>query len=688
VAFFSLTTFLIVHDVNQNRQLEQAAFASAQQQATNAASQINETFGSVQQIADAIADELSTGTLAYRDIDARMQAELAANPGVDGIAVTFVPYVYDPQERLYQSYNFVNADGSLEILSGATYDYTTPPSNDPSVPQTAWYHTPLENGPTWNEPFLATGAQKVLIEYGVPFYQRDQPQTEGGVVTIDYSLAGMRDLMASLDLGATGYGFVVTSTGTFLAHPVEDYVARTTIFEVANNLQNVGLSDGARQALNGFSLSLNDVDPVTGEESWVFFEPIPVTGWVLGIVLNKAEFLPDARVTLRDQTAIILSGAASLFFAVALFFHFEQGTTRSLWQASSTAALLCLAVIVVVLMLTTSLRFQDGVAMSSRTSVNRYIEDYMNRQGVTDAPMQIPTGVLIQTLDFPDATSVIVNGYIWQRYDSGLPSDLTQGFRLAQQFGDQYILEETQRIQQGTDTLIVWYFGMMLKQSFNPAQFPFDSRNIAIHIVPLDVQYRVVLTPDLDSYDLINPLLLPGVDQALTINNWQVESSLFSYQANPGSSGRPLLFAFLDQPGLFYTINVRRNFVGPLIAYALPGVVAAGLMFAFLTSDPKVGDQEEIIATLGFMAALFFVITVAHTALRDSIAAVGITYMEYLYILLYLAIILAAVNAFLVVRRPDIRFFQFRNNLIPKLLFWPMFMGVFMLATLGIFVFI
>jgi hypothetical protein len=686
LAFVSLTVFLIFHVVQQYRQLEQAAFAIAQQQATEAAAQINEIFGGVQGIADAIADELSDGTLAYGDIDARMQAELAANPNIDGIAVTFAPYVYDPQERLYQSYNFVNPDGSLGILSGATYDYTSPPSDDPDAPQTAWYHTPLENGPTWNEPFLATGAQKVLIEYGVPFFQRDQPDTEGGVVTIDYSLAGMRDLMAALDLGATGYGSVFTSSGTFLAHPIADYVARTTIFEVADDLQNAGLSDGARQALNGSSLSLNDVDPVTGEESWVFFEPISVTGWALGIVMNKAEFLPDARATLRDQTAIVLAGAASLFFVAALLFHFEQGTTHSLWLAASIASLLCLAVIVVVLALSSTIRFHDGVAVTSRTAVNRYIQEYTNRRGTTDPPLQIPTGVFIQTLDFPDATSVLVNGYIWQRYDDALPSDLAQGFRLAQQFGNEYILEETQRIREGTETLVVWYFGMTLKQSFNPAQFPFDRRNIAIHIVPHDVQHDVVLTPDLDSYDLINPVLLPGVNQDLTINNWRIDSSLFSYQVNRGAAGRPRVFAFLDQPELFYNINVRRNFVGPLIAYALPGIVAAGLMFAFFVSDPKVGDQEEIIATLSFMAALFFVITVAHTALRDSIAAIGITYMEYMYILLYLVIILVSINVFVVVRRPDIPLFQFRNNLIPKLLFWPLFMGVFMLATLGIFV--
>ena len=43
------------HSFNLHYQLEQVAFESAQQQASQASSQINETFGGVRQIADAIA---------------------------------------------------------------------------------------------------------------------------------------------------------------------------------------------------------------------------------------------------------------------------------------------------------------------------------------------------------------------------------------------------------------------------------------------------------------------------------------------------------------------------------------------------------------------------------------------------------------------------------------------------------
>ena len=689
-----ITGLLVFRSIQYHNQLEQNAFELASFQATRAAAELNDVAQIVKTIADDIASDLSDGTLAYDAIDARMQVDFALLPNIDGLAVTFTPFTFDPELRLYQSYNFINEAGEMETLSGATYDYTTPmnggagPSQGSGeAPQTAWYHIPLQRGATWQPPFRATGAGKILIEYGVPFMLVDDPDEPAGVVTIDFSLDDMRALMAGLELRSTGYGFVFNDTGVFLSHPIEEYVAHTTIFQLSENQESTGLADGANQALTGQSLSISDVDVVTGEESWIFFEPIPVSGWVLGIVLNKAEFLQDSQTTMQELTLIVLSAAISTFFILAILLRYERGTTRSLWMISITISVLCLMVIVAILALSANSRPQTGIAVTGRTATTRYIQDYINTNNIETPPYEIPTGIYVQTIDFPDATTVSINGYIWQRYNETLPEDLKEGFRLTRQTGNEYVLEETQRIQDEGDTLIIWYFGMALKQSFNPEQFPFDSRNIRLHMVPDDIQNQIVFTPDLDAYDLINPGLLPGVDAGLTINNWNLETSLFSYAVRDVDTSSPAIFSFVNQPQLFYTINVRRNFLGPLLAYLLPGLVAAGLMFAFILSDPEVGDQEEIVDTLSFTAAIFFVITVAHTALRDSIAAIGITYLEYLYILLYLVIVLASVNSFLVVRRPDLPFFQFRNNLIPKLLYWPTFAGGMLLATLGVFVF-
>jgi hypothetical protein len=192
----------------------------------------------------------------------------------------------------------------------------------------------------------------------------------------------------------------------------------------------------------------------------------------------------------------------------------------------------------------------------------------------------------------------------------------------------------------------------------------------------------------LSAYNLINPSLLPGVDSRVNINNWTIESSQFTYHNDVTKTNLGILARSErnNHPDLTFSISSQRGFVGPFIAYLLPGVVAAGMLFAFLLNDREVGDKEELVYSLNYAAALFFVIAVAHTALRENIAAVGITYLESLYILLYLAIIGVALNTFLIVKRPDSPLLRYRNNLIPKLAYWPLIMSLLLLTTLVVFV--
>jgi hypothetical protein len=95
----------------------------------------------------------------------------------------------------------------------------------------------------------------------------------------------------------------------------------------------------------------------------------------------------------------------------------------------------------------------------------------------------------------------------------------------------------------------------------------------------------------------------------------------------------------------------------------------------------------RLVAAPSYAAALFFVIVLGHTALREGIAAVKITYLEYLYVLLYALLLLVVIDAFLVVRRPGAVLIHYRNNLIPKLLYWPVAAVALLLATLGTFVY-
>ncbi len=680
----AVTIYLIYDYATRREQIDDAAFQAAQSQARASAEQIDTAFGELMILAGAIADELSSGELAYTDIEARMHNVTIDRPDIDGIAITFEPFVYNSDLRLFQTYVYQQEDGSFETLTGATYDYTR---RSDGTADTSWYVDTIDEGAQWHEPFFATGARKILVEYGVPFYMagtESQP-VPAGIVSIDYTLEDVHNLIDDLQLGATGYGFVLSNQGTFLAHPVAEYVVNANIFEVDG--LDEAVATATQQALNGEQGFVSTRDPVTDAPTWYFLEPIGNTGWAVGIVLNQAQFQPDAPQTVREQMTIALALTCTIFLILATIFHVDRYRFTSFWAISTTFTTLSISLIVLTWMLTNRLQAQEGITITNPSELERYIQSIERPPGVVGRPLTIPTGVLIQAIAFPDPTSVTINGYIWQRYP--VDSDVTRGFALPQRIGEEATIKEVQRdIIDGQET-ITWRIGITLRQTFDSTRFPFDHRNIMVRIIPADRQANLLLMPDLSAYELLNPHLLPGVDSQASINNWILEHSEYSYAAPHDLTN----FGYVNQVNvgtiheLRFSIQAQRVYLGPFIAYLLPGMIAAIMTFAYLLSGRRVGDNDEIVGVLNYAAGLFFVVAVIHTALRDQIAAIGITYMEHLYILLYVAIIAVAANIFVVARFPDWTIVHYRDNLIPKVLYWPLFTGIMLFVTLVIFVY-
>jgi hypothetical protein len=687
VAFLLLAVLLAYMWHMNNTQREQTAFANAKEQALRATDTLNQQFAHTMSIAQRIADDLSNGKLRYDLGVIRLKAEMNKDDLIDGLAVTFQPFVFDPQQRLYQYYVYRQADGSTALLDGATYDYTQAPSVQPDAPKTAWYFNPLNFGAQWTEPFLATGAQKVLLEYGVPFFYTDQDgnQRPAGVVTIDYTVTRLNQLMNDLDLGDTGYGFVLSRLGTFIAHPDTSLLVNKTIYDLTRPYKQLDVAQAVQTTLKGEETFLESVDPATGEIVWTFFQPIQETGWVLGIVLNKSDFGVTAQDYLRDRVLIASVVSVAVIFFIMLLGRTYRGDAHGLWVLSLGFSVICLVNMVLIWVWVVGSVSTTGVSITSQTTANRYRENYEKTLTISEPLITIPTGILVQTVKFPDSTTVSINGYIWQRYPNNLPN-LARGVIFQDSIVEQATFEQLSETQEGDETIIVWYFANMLYYSFNPSQFPFDRRNVDVRLAPRDVTHNIMLMPDMQSYTTANPTTLPGIDQTAEINNWTIESSGFSFVdiAYNTDFGVPMRRDRPVVPELFFTMNAERNFVGPFIAYVLPGVVAAGLLFAFLLYDRTPGDKQELITALNYTAAIFFVIAVAHNALRESIAAIGVTYLEYLYILLYFAIVGVSVDTFVFVKSPT------PNqdwSLVPKLIYLPAMTGILWLVTIVIFVY-
>ena len=660
----------------------------AREAAAKAAAAIDRAFREARDVGESLADDLSRGKQPYAAIEERMRKECAARADVNGIAVTFQPFAYDPKQRLYQEYVFRKPDGALDVLRGATYDYTRPPSEKADGPKTGWFHTPLTRGPVWMEPFLATGAQDTLIEYGTPFRKPDDAATPVGVVTVDFSLRDLQLLVARLDLGTIGYGTVFTSQGTFIAHPDRDQIIHGSIHRT-EAMQAAPVQEAAKAALAGKASATPHLDPVTGGEGWVIFEPIPSTGWVLGLAMHKDDETHAPRETQERLTEFALAAAASLFFGVCLLVRVEGGSDRALWTASNLAALLCWSLIVLSWFLAWDSRGTSGSAIATRTSIERVLERHRASLTRAEPCIAIPTGLEITSIRFPDAGSVTIGGHLWQRWPKSVPSSVHRGFMLPQLMNEEVLVEELQRIDRGAEELIVWRVVATLQQSFDPRLFPFDRRDVAVKLRAAEIASNVVLTPDLESYPVLAPRALPGLVRGLKVNNWRFQESFFSFRADGASSTLGLREGAnrAATPSLHFNLAARRHYLGPFIAYLHPALVAAGLTFAFLMSRSEAETPGDLLNGLSYIAALFFVVVVAHTALRENVSAVSITYLEHLFIELYVLIALVVLDAFAVVYAPNFWLVRWRRQLAAKLAFWPLVAGVLLAGTLAVFVY-
>ena len=84
-------------------------------------------------------------------------------------------------------------------------------------------------------------------------------------------------------------------------------------------------------------------------------------------------------------------------------------------------------------------------------------------------------------------------------------------------------------------------------------------------------------------------------------------------------------------------------------------------------------------------ATLLFVVVFAHIGARQKIATQEIIYLEYFHIVMYFAILWVAVNAILMILKPEPWITRYEDNLFSRVLFWPLTPGALWLATLGTF---
>jgi hypothetical protein len=120
----------------------------------------------------------------------------------------------------------------------------------------------------------------------------------------------------------------------------------------------------------------------------------------------------------------------------------------------------------------------------------------------------------------------------------------------------------------------------------------------------------------------------------------------------------------------------------------VPLLVVAILLFAQVMT---VTGQRGLVERFGFntsgsiatCSALFFVVMLAHVQVRKLFAGSGLVYIEYFYLVMYIMILITALNAY-VFSLGKSQYFNpvfYHDNFIFKVSYWPILLGMMAWVT-------
>jgi hypothetical protein len=485
-------------------------------------------------------------------------------------------------------------------------------------------------------------------------------------------------------------GEILSQEGHYLVHPNEQRVEDPeTILEVLDARGDDEYLSVIESALDGQTVSLERTDTTTGKTAWFFHEPVEQTGWSVVLVRFENEVLVTDRSYRRRVMLIAVSTVVGLI-GVAVWIAGTLYTRRPndaiLWIVVGFASLVLIAGMELVRQVTydqVSDEDRHTVRLLDEDSLSSYVRSrsalWVSRHEAP--PITVPTGILVRTLAFRGAKEVFVSGVVWQKLTDATHGAIPRGVDFPDAI-EHEVVEAYRRRRDNVET-IGWRFRATLRQVMDLSRYPLDHDNVSIRLLPRDYDSRVLLVPDLASYTMTNPRSKPGLEEILELSGWSIVGSYFDFKYGIYNTdlGIPDYEGEESLPELHFNVVLKRNVLDALIANGIPILVVLLMLFAIIVKRTEDVPESKLFGfnpsgTMRICSALFFVVLLAHIQMRNSIRAEEIVLLEYMYFVVYLAILLTAVHTFLFFSGPRLRIVTYKESLIVKLLFWPFVLGL------------
>ncbi len=276
---------------------------------------------SMEKVSENLACYLENTSYSKSELINFLRLVVENNPEIYGSAVAFEPYAFE-RDSLYFAPYFYKSEGKIRFtyLGGESYKYF----------YWDWYQIPQElDRSVWSEPYYDEGAGNIIMStYSVPFHRTVSGEKRFmGIVTADVSLSWLEEIVASIKIAQTGYGFLVSKNGTFVTHPDNHLIMNETIFSVAEARGDAHLREIGRKMIGGKAGFVPFNSVVTEKKCWMVYAPLSSSGWSLGVLFPQDELMAD--IFSLNRTVLFL-GIVGFSFLLVVIVVISGSITRPL----------------------------------------------------------------------------------------------------------------------------------------------------------------------------------------------------------------------------------------------------------------------------------------------------------------------------------------------------------------------
>ena len=254
------------------------------------------------------------------------------NKEIYGSTIAFEPYSFQ-RDSLYFAPYFYKGENNIRFtyLGGDSYNYFN----------WDWYKIPKEqNKSLWSEPYYDKGGGEIVMStYSVPFYKiLNRENKFEGVVTADISLNWLSNIVKSLKISKSGYGFLISQNGNFITHPSKQLIMNESIFSIAKSKNSLKLKEMGNKMMSGKS-GFELIDGILSDKKyWIYYSPLPSNGWSLGVMFPEDEIMADINNLSKDAVLISIEGILILLLVIIYISRSITMPLRKLSEATKDIA--------------------------------------------------------------------------------------------------------------------------------------------------------------------------------------------------------------------------------------------------------------------------------------------------------------------------------------------------------------